>query len=268
MKARDSTTRAQAATGLGLRSAIAGLSCLALIVAAPPCSAGNDGEPFDVAKLFFQLNDTDGDLGIHAIIDGEAWKKLEIKDPDERMMLGIWTIGRLRKQGLTELRFESAEPNFEELAPEEFLKRFPRGRYEITGVTLDGRELESAVRITHVLPAPPTNLQVSGMRTPADCDEGPVPEVPAGAITISWDAVTTSHPTIGKSGAITVVRYELAVEREEPTTLILTADVPPDVTSFTVPAGLLNAEDEIKFQVLATDRRGNETSAESCFVVQ
>jgi hypothetical protein len=33
----------------------------------------DDEIPFDVAELFFELNDTDGDLGIHALIDGEAW---------------------------------------------------------------------------------------------------------------------------------------------------------------------------------------------------
>ena len=27
-------------------------------------------QPFAVAELFFELNDTDGDLGIHASIDG------------------------------------------------------------------------------------------------------------------------------------------------------------------------------------------------------
>ena len=41
-------------------------------------SAGNgkdNGEepeiPFDEARLFFELNDTDGDLGIHGLIDGD-----------------------------------------------------------------------------------------------------------------------------------------------------------------------------------------------------
>lgn len=264
MRAQESTARAQTAKDQRLRGAIAVFFSAALITAAPPSSAGDDGEPFDVAKLFFQLNDTDGDLGIHAIIDGEPWKKLEIEDPNERMMLGIWTIGRLRKQGLTELRFESAEPNFEELSPEQFFKRFPAGKYEIGGLTLDGLELESTVRITHVMPAPP-QLRVAGMSATPGCEN---PLLVSEPVTISWDPVTKSHPTIGKSGAINVVRYELAVEREEPTTLILTVEVPPKINSLTIPMGLFNSEDEIKFQVLATDRGGNETSSESCFVVQ
>ncbi len=227
-----------------------------------------DDRPFAEAKLFFQLNDTDQDLGIHAIVDGEPWRRLKIFDPRERRILDINLMGRLRQQGLTELRFESAEPNFEDLAPAEFFERFPPGEYEIEGRPLAGREMESTVEISHVLPAPPEDLQVGGMAAPEDCDEGPVPEVTSSSpVIISWAHVTASHPEVGEPGPINIVRYELAVEREEPTNLVLTADLPPTVTEFSVPAALLNPDDEIKFQVLATDEGGNETSSESCFVV-
>ncbi len=263
MRAQDLAKRAQAATPPMLRNAMAVLFSAALMTAAPASLAGGD-IPFDVAKLFFQLNDTDQDLGIHAIIDGEAWKRLEIEGPNGRMLLTVWTTGELRAQGLTELRFESAEPNFEDLSPEEFFARFPAGRYEIEGVTLDGLELESVVKISHVMPAPP-QLRVAGMSATPGCEN---PLSVGEPVTISWDTVTTSHPTVGKPGAIKIVRYELAVEREEPTTLVLTADLPPSVTAFTVPSGLLASGDEIKFQVLATDQGGNETSSESCFVIQ
>ena len=77
----------------------------------------DDGDeiPFDVAEVFFELNNTDGDLGIHALIDGDPWKRLYIEDPRDRKMLNIYVRGRLRRQGLTELFFESAEPPFDEL---------------------------------------------------------------------------------------------------------------------------------------------------------
>jgi hypothetical protein len=75
-------------------------------------------EPFDEARLFFELNDTDGDLGIHGKIDGDEWKPLEIEDPHDRKILKIKVHGRLKRQGLTELFFESAEPAFDELYPE------------------------------------------------------------------------------------------------------------------------------------------------------
>ncbi|GBF29687.1 hypothetical protein MnTg03_01263 [bacterium MnTg03] len=37
----------------------------------------DDEIPFEEGWLFFELSDTDGDLGIHAKIDGDDWKKLE-----------------------------------------------------------------------------------------------------------------------------------------------------------------------------------------------
>lgn len=240
-----------------------------ILVATTPVGWADDKEeiPFDVADVFFQLNDTDGDLGIHADIDGEAWKRLVIEDPNERRMLTIRLNGRLRRQGLTELSFESAEPTFDELPPKKFFRRFPEGEYEIEGMTLEGQELESTDELTHVMPAPPDNLLVSGMATPEDCDADPGPLV-NGSVIISWDPVTQSHPEIGKSGPIEIVAYELAVEREEPTKLVLTVDLPPEVTELEIPSGFIAQGDAFKFQVLATEASGNETSAESCFVLR
>ena len=69
------------------------LVALILGATAPELWAGghddDDEIPFDEAELFFELNDTDGDLGIHALIDGEPWKKLEIAGPGERELLNI-----------------------------------------------------------------------------------------------------------------------------------------------------------------------------------
>ena len=82
---------------------------------------------FTEAEIFFELNDTDGDLGIHASIDGGPWTSLEIEGPHERRLLDIVSRGRLRAQGMTQLFFESAEPSFDELAPEDFSSSIPRG---------------------------------------------------------------------------------------------------------------------------------------------
>ena len=42
---------------------------------------------FPEAELFFELNDSDGDLGIHSSIDGPAYTKLKIKDPKKHTIL-------------------------------------------------------------------------------------------------------------------------------------------------------------------------------------
>ena len=226
----------------------------------------DDEIPFDVARVFFQLNDTDGDLGIHAKIDGGPWKRTTITAPNDRTLFVVATRSKLRRQGMTELSFESAEPTFDELDPAVFFARFPEGEYEVEGIGLEGEELESEIMLSHVLPAAPDNLQISGMDAPEDCDEGPLPEVGQNAV-ISWDPVVESHAELGRSGAIDITRYEVSVEREEPE-LTVSADLPPSVTAFTVPMGLLESGDEVKFQILATDAGGNETSSESCFLVQ
>ena len=240
-----------------------------LIGALAPASRAEDEEeiPFDVANVFFELNNTDGDLGIHALIDGEPWKTLAIENPNERENLQIRLRGNLRRQGLTELFFESAEPTFDELAPETFFRRFPEGEYEVEGTTIEGEELESTAIVTHLLPAPP-EIEVNGEELPEDCDEGPVPAVSEPFI-VSWDPITLSHPDLGRTNEpITVVNYQLVVEREEPTPLKITLDLSPDVTAVELPAGLLDPGDELKVEVLVREDSDNQTATESCFEVE
>lgn len=224
-------------------------------------------QPFDEAQLFFELNHTDGDLGIHGLVDGDAWKRLEIEDPNEREMLNVWLSGRLRKQGLTEIFFESAEPRFNELPPGKFFSRFPAGSYEISGVTLEGQELESVVEISHVMPAPPRNILLSGVAAAENCDAEPLPQVTT-PVTISWAPVKTSHPNVGASGKVHIAQYQLIVEREEPTLLVLSVDLPPDVTSFQLPESFTRLGEAFKFEILVRDENGNRTAIESCFELQ
>lgn len=231
---------------------------------------GNDEGPeipFDEARLFFELNDTDGDLGIHALIDGDEWKRLEIEDPNDVRMLDVLVRGRLRRQGLTEIFFESAEPPFDELAPRKFFKRFPEGVYDIGGITLDGQELDSEVRLSHVLAAPPANIRVATIPAAANCDVEPLPSV-SGPVIIDWDPVTKSHPSIGKSGPVAVDHYELIVEREEPQLLIFSVQLPPELTQFKVPAGFIALGDSFKFEIIVRAKNGNQTAVESCFEVE
>ena len=73
--------------------------------------------PFSEARIFFELNHTDGDLGIHGLIDGGPWKWISIEDPRELTLMQVSAHNRLRSHGLTEIIFESAEPSFDELPP-------------------------------------------------------------------------------------------------------------------------------------------------------
>jgi hypothetical protein len=244
---------------------------LAAITPESRADRDNNGDeiPFEEAKIFLELNNTDGDLGIHALVDGEAWKKLTIEDPNERTILVVTGKGRLGRHGLTELCFESDEPPFDELPPEEFLRRFPEGKYEFGGKTLEGDELESTAELTHVMPAPPANILISGISAAENCDADPLPEV-GEPIIIEWDPVTLSHPEIGtpnSSPKIKIVGYQVVVEREAPPSLKFTFDLPPDETMIELPVGFFASGDELKLEVLAREESGNQTAVETCFEV-
>lgn len=219
-----------------------------------------------VGRLFFHLNDTDSNLSIHADIDGEAWQKVTIEAPVERKIAIVDVRGRLQQQGITKLAFESAAPGLDELSPEEFFFRFPEGLYEIEGITFAGKELEKEVQVTHVLPAPASNVLISGHNAPQNCNKAPIPKV-AEPIDITWDPVTRSHPEIGKPGSINIVSYEVAIERITPAAPIMTVNLPATVTQLEIPSDLMMSGEMFKFQLLAKDIGGNETGTESCFVV-
>ena len=271
-------------TNRSLFIAHAALAVVASALAAPAAWAGDDEIPYDEAEIFFELNNTDGDLGIHALIDGEGWKKLTIEDSNERKMLSIRVKGRLRRQGLTEIFFESAEPVFEALPHADFFDRFPEGEYEIEGRTLDGTELESEVELTHTMPAPAAP-EVNGEVMAVQCDyEEPgydASEVSA-PINIEWPAVTMSHPDPTGGGAgvqppipITINNYQVVLEVEaenpdplgEPFEAIFSVELPPWETSVTIPEEFTDLGDTFKYEVLAREESFNQTAVESCFVL-
>ncbi len=233
-------------------------------------SAGTEEVPsYSKSDVFFELNHTDGDLGIHARVDGDGWHRLTIDGPGEGRLLDVEVKGRLKMQGLTELFTESAEPSFDELPPKEFFGRFPEGEYALLGTTIDGKKLSGKAMLSHIMPAPPSDLKVSGQSFPTDCDEGPIP-MASMPVMITWDPVTKSHPKIGKAGPVKVVKYELVVEREEPTKLVLSVDLPPTAKSFEVPASFISMDDGdgFKFEIVVREASGNQTVFESCFKVK
>ncbi len=251
-----------------LKLAVAGRRMVSVLPAAIVTVASGMAVPslfaaeFSEAELFFELNDTDGDLGIHALIDGDAYTKLRIVGPNDRVMLRVKAEGRLARQGLTEFFLESAEPAFDELAPERFFVRFPEGTYKVEAKVLEGEDLEGSVELSHVLAAPPANIKINGVAAAENCDAIPLPSV-SKPVTIDWDAVTTSHPTIGKSGPVEIVRYQFFVERED---VKVGVDLPPTVTQFQVPAEILALGSDFKFEIIARTASGNNTAVESCFI--
>ena len=219
---------------------------------------------FEEAELYFELNDTDKDLGIHGSIDGGPWIKLNIEAPHDRRLLAIRAARNLRYQGMTQLFFESAEPTLDELSQEKFFKRFREGEYEISGLTMTREELESEVYLSQVMADRPRNVTVAGIPAAESCDDEDLPAVGA-PVVIDWDPVTGHHPAIGKPGPVEIVRYQFFVEFDD---VKLAVDLPPSVTSFEVPAQILDLNDEFKFEIIARTATGNNTAVESCFVLE
>jgi len=218
-------------------------------------------QSFSVAELFFELNDTDGDLGIHASIDGGTWTSLDVEGPTQ--LLRIVSRGNLRTQGLTQLAFESAEPTFDELDPADFFARFPEGMYDIEASAQDGGTFKSKVRLSHVMAAPP-EATVSGLPTAEDCDAADLPEV-AGPVLVDWEPVEQSHPEIGKPGSVKISRYQFFLEQGETK---LSVDLPPTVTEFEIPTSLTDLGGVFKFEIIARTSTGNNTAVENCFRMQ
>jgi hypothetical protein len=130
---------------------------------------------FAEARIFFDYNSTDNDLGVHVFLDAEDWRTLDIVHPNGQTIFEVTVRGGFRKLGLTEMFFEGAEPSLDEVLLEELLEQFPEGKYKFIGTTVDGTLLESTARLSHAIPAGPD--------ASAEVDEGEV--------TIRWKAVTS-----------------------------------------------------------------------------
>jgi hypothetical protein len=128
--------------------------------AADALDADATGEtvPFADAQLFFELNSTDNDLGLQLFLDtDDGWKRVRVLDPSRNDVIEFETAGRLSRLGLTELRFESAEPS-----PQEVLALFPPGQYRFRGRTVEDDQLASNATLSHDFPPAPTITPSSG----------------------------------------------------------------------------------------------------------
>jgi hypothetical protein len=108
---------------------------------------------FADAELFFEFNSTDDDLGLQLFLDADGWKRVRVLDPARNEIVFLEAERRLAKLGITELRFESAEPS-----PEEVLAPVPAWGIPLQGQDGRGRSVgeqrDSVARLSaraHVL---------------------------------------------------------------------------------------------------------------------
>jgi hypothetical protein len=190
--------------------------------------------PFDAAQVFFEVNTTDDDMGFQVFLDAEGWQRVNLIDPRGRRVFGIQADEKLAEIGITELRFESAEPS-----PAEVRSRFPAGEYTFRGETVDGAMLASKVNLSQrMLPAPsftPRNGQV----------------VDPTNLVVRWNA----------PGAEMV---EVIIEHDD-LGHVLDVTVAGSTDRLTIPRQFLRPGKEYKIEILSIAENGNRTIAESTF---
>jgi Fibronectin type III domain len=212
--------------------------------------------PLADTKLIIEHNATDEDTGFQVFVDGEPWNLLTIEGPDERTLLEVRPRGALRTLGLTELFFETNEPENAEVPIPELLSRFPEGKYEFEAVGVEGEVMEGSATLSHRIPAGPEILAPSE-------DE----VVDPGKTVIRWDPVTESIT----GSPVDIVGYEVIVTKDTEvhppgfSKLELSVHVTAATTSLTVPPEFFEPGTRYTFEVLALEKRGNQTISSSSF---
>jgi hypothetical protein len=191
--------------------------------------------PFADAEVFFELNATDRDLGLQVFLDAEGWERVVVADPARERIVALSAEGNLAELGITELRFESAEP-----APGPVLDLFPPGTYFFAGRTVGGAVLFGRSALSHDF-LPPSTF------SPSDGDV-----VDPDDTVVAWSAPNAEL-------------VEVIIESDE-VEGVFDVVVPAGTGSLDVPPQFLEAGTTYKIEVLSIAENGNKTIAESTFV--
>jgi hypothetical protein len=202
--------------------------------------------PFEDTRIIFEQNSTDGDTGIQIFLDAEGWDEVEVTDPEGETIFTVETGGSVGELGITELFFESVEPEFSELPLEELFDLFPAGDYGFTAVAVEVGTFIGTATLTHAIPAGPVLL------TPGE-DE----VVDHTNVVVSWE------PVADPPGS-QIVGYQVIVEGDDPER-VFSVHVSAAVTSVGVPPEFMVPETEFDFEVLAIEASGNQTISERAF---
>lgn len=218
--------------------------------------------PLKEAKLIIEHNATDHDTGFQGFLDSEGWNQIDVTGPGGAV-LRFEGRGTLAELGLTELFFETVEPENAEKPIEETLAELPEGEYTFRGrEMIDGEssgEVLGTARLTHNIPAGPVLQSPMNGAT-----------VPTQHLEMRWGAVTQAL----RGGPIRIVAYQLIVEKDVPPDPHfigkwgLSMYLPANVTSMVLPTGFLEANTAYKWEVLAIEEGGNQTLSSGEFRTQ
>ena len=215
--------------------------------------------PLKDAKLNIEHNATDKDTGFQGFIDSEGWRRLAVRGPagDVLAFEGLGSLGEL---GLTELFFETVEPENAKVPIGEMLAKLPAGNYTIAGPGQENGkstgQTSGTAWLTHDIPAGPKLVSPrEGAR------------VPVRGVVARWRPV--SKTITGKP--VKIIAYQLIVEKDvEPHRHMigkfgLSMYMPRSVTRIKVPGGFLQRRTAYNWEVLAIERSGNQTLSSGSF---
>ena len=253
MTTRTSSTTARVATIAGL---VLAASAITTDAKEPPV-------PLKEAKLNIEHNATDHDTGFQGAIDSEGWKRLDVTDPKGNLVLTFRGRGSLANLGLTELFFETVEPENADVPIDEMLAKLPEGNYTIAGPTMEngesvGKTVGTAL-LTHVIPAGPQLVSPAADAT-----------IPTTGQVASWGQVTKTIT----GDDVNIIAYQLIIEKDEPPhphmigKIGLSIYVPASITSIAIPDGFLQPNTPYLWEVLAIEESGNQTLSSSQFRTQ
>jgi hypothetical protein len=232
-------------------------------MAAPP-------EPFKLTNVHFETNASACDMGIQIVFDTDGVTEGSVEDPNEEVVYRFAAVEGMegthdQTEGFQErveppiIELENAlgcEPSDDAISLAELFSAWPAGPYEFEGES-DGVEFEGLANLTHKIPAGPI------ITAPDDGDVVPH-DAP---LLIRWNRVT--GPILPSLGPVEIVGYHVVVVDVTAPVLppgklktALDADLSRNETSFLVPKQYLEPGRIYEFEVLATERGGNQTITE------
>jgi hypothetical protein len=241
-----------------MNSMTSGVALCCIVLCVGPVAA-QDTVPLKEAKLNIEHNATDSDTGFQGFIDSEGWSDITVTGPGGEV-LHFEGRGMLAELGLTELFFETVEPENADVPIDEMLSKLPEGEYVFEGTVIENGEGGMATRavatLTHAIPEGPELI------APAE-DAA----IPADDLTVRWGPVQQSIT----GQPVEIVAYQLIIERiQDPHPNFigkygLSVYLPPSTTELEIPDGFLEPGTEYSWEVLAIEASGNQTLSSSSF---
>lgn len=251
---------------IACKAALTGVALAAVsspAVAAPP-------RPFKQTNIHFETNASACDMGVQISFDTEGVTEGEVESPYGQVVFTTQAVpGQESTHDITEVFQERVEPPIVELEQAlgcepsegaitltELLTHWPAGLYRFEGES-GATEFAGKARLTHRVPAGPViTSPADGAVVPHDTN-----------LLIRWNKVTA--PILPFLGPVEIVGYHVVVvDITNPvlapgkTKVSFNADLSKSQTSMLVPKQYLEPNRIYEFEVLATEKHGNQTITE------